>query len=120
LEAGVKELSYLGDAVFELLVREKLLKDGVPFKDMFKRAKGLVSARAQAEMYHRIFSALSETEQAMLKRGRNLHTVSRAKSADVTEYRHATGLETLFGFLHHSGETDRLHEIFQMCLSEHS
>ncbi|MCL2224362.1 MAG: Mini-ribonuclease 3 [Defluviitaleaceae bacterium] len=109
-------LAYLGDAVFELLVRDMLVRENVPFKDIFRRAKGFVSAKAQSEMYHRIFPQLSPEEQAILKRGRNLHNLSRAKSANVTEYRHATGLETLFGHLHKNGEFSRLNEIFLMCV----
>ena len=112
------ELAYLGDAVFELLVREKLLREGVPFHGMFLRAKKFVSAKAQSEMYHKIFPLLSPEEQSVIKRGRNLHSVSRAKNADVSEYRHATGLETLFGHLHQHGEIERLNEIFLMCVTE--
>jgi ribonuclease-3 family protein len=110
------ELAYLGDAVFELLVREKLLHEGVPFRAINRRAKAYVSAMAQSEMYHRIFDALSPEEQATLKRGRNLHTCSRAKNAGVSQYRHATGLETLFGQLHLAGDTIRIQQIFDMCV----
>ncbi|MCL1787804.1 MAG: ribonuclease III [Defluviitaleaceae bacterium] len=113
---GIAELAYLGDAVFELLVRDMLLNEGVPFRDMSRRAKDYVSAVAQSAMYHHIFDALSEVEQAMMKRGRNLHGASRAKSANVSEYRHATGLEVLFGYLHHQGELARLQEIFTLCI----
>jgi len=111
------DLSFLGDAVFELLVRDNLLRSGTPSRELFNRAKGFVSAKAQADMYHKIFPHLSQEEQAIMKRGRNLHTVSRSKSANVTAYRHATGLETLFGFLHLHGETNRVTEIFAMCIS---
>jgi ribonuclease-3 family protein len=110
------ELAYLGDAVFELLVRDMLMREGVPFRDMFRRAKGYVSAKAQAEMYHRIFPELPPEEQAILKRGRNLHANSRAKSANVSEYRHSTGLETLFGHLHQNGDFARIAEIFALCV----
>ena len=113
---GAAELAYLGDAVFELLVRDMLLQQGVPFRDMSRRAKDYVSAVAQGAMYHRIFDALTEDEQAIMKRGRNLHSVSRAKSARVSEYRHATGLEMLFGYLHHQGDFARLNEIFALCV----
>lgn len=123
MEAGVAhhtaaELAYLGDAVFELLVREKLLREGVPFREINRRAKSYVSAKAQAEMYHRIFPALSEEEQYIAKRGRNLHTLSRAKNAGVSEYRHATGLEALFGWLHQKGDTTRVTEIFLLCTGD--
>ena len=115
---GMAELAFLGDAVFELMVRDMLLKNGVPFRDMSRRAKDYVSAVAQGAMYHKIFDSLTEDEQGLLKRGRNLHSVSRAKSARMSEYRHATGLEVLFGYLHHAGEIERMNEIFQMCIGE--
>ena len=115
VDLSAAELAYLGDAVFELLVREMLLREGVPFRQINRRAKDFVSAHAQSQMYHRIFPALSEQEQHVMKRGRNLHTLSRAKNAGVSEYRHATGLETLFGYLHHNGDTARVNEIFVLC-----
>ena len=118
MSIGMAELAFLGDAVFELLVRDKLLQDGVPFRDMSRLAKNYVSAVAQSVMYHKIFSNLSEEEQAICKRGRNLHSASRAKSARVAEYRHATGLEVLFGYLHHEEKFERMHEIFELCVKE--
>ncbi|MCL1842518.1 MAG: ribonuclease III [Defluviitaleaceae bacterium] len=114
-QSTAAELAYLGDAVFELLVREKLLCEGMPFREINRKAKDYVSAKAQSEMYHRIFPTLAPEEQAAMKRGRNLHSLSRAKNAAVTEYRHATGLETLFGYLHQKGETERVNEIFLQC-----
>jgi len=114
---GIAELAYLGDAVFELMVRDMLVKRGVPFKDLAKGAKEYVTAVAQSAMYHRIFEQLPEEEQTLLKRGRNLHSASRAKSANVAEYRHATGLEVLYGYLHTAGEFERLREIFSLCTS---
>jgi len=116
--AGVAELAYLGDAVFELKVRDMLMKEGVPFRDMSRRAKDYVSAVAQGAMYHRIFDLLTEEEQAIMKRGRNLHSVSRAKSARVSEYRHATGLEVLFGWLHICGDASRLKAVFLLCVGD--
>jgi len=112
------ELAYLGDGVFELLVRDMLLKESTPFRDMSRRAKDYVSAVAQGAMYHKIFDALTEEEQAIMKRGRNLHSVSRSKAARVSEYRHATGLEVLFGHLHHQEAFARMNEIFEMCVSK--
>jgi 23S rRNA maturation mini-RNase III len=114
------ELAYLGDAVFELLVREKLLREGIPFRSINRRAKSYVSAQAQSEMYHKIFPALSPNEQAVAKRGRNLHNCSRSKNAGVAEYRHATGLEALFGHLHQNGEIARIHELFELCTGDMS
>ena len=112
------ELAYLGDAVFELWVRKMLIKKGVPFRDLNSNARGYVCAVAQAKMYHRLYPLLLEKEQAIIKRGRNLHNTSRAKGAQVAEYRHATGLETLFGYLYNMGDIQRIDEIFALCVSE--
>lgn len=115
---GAAELAYLGDGVFELLVRDMLVKSGAPFNALSRKAKDYVSAVAQSAMYHKIFDSLTPEEQSVIKRGRNLHSASRAKSARVSEYRHATGLEALFGFLHITGQTPRMIEIFEICIGD--
>ena len=109
-------LAYLGDAVFELKVREMLLSEGLPAHKAHNQAKKIVSATAQAETYHRIYNALTEDEQSTMRRGRNLHPMNRAKNAETTDYRHATGLEALFGDLYHNGEMARLDAIFALCV----
>ena len=115
-DIGTRELAYLGDAVFELMVREKLIAEGIPFRLLGILSDKYVCAKSQSEMYHRIFTKLTHIEQSIIKRGRNLHGATRSKSACVSEYRHATGLEVLFGYLHANGETDRLAEVFEMCV----
>ena len=115
---GTRELAYLGDAVFELMVREKLIAEQIPFSSLNQIADKYVNAKAQAEMYHRIFTKLSGIEQSIIKRGRNLHTATRSKTACVSEYRHATGLEVLFGYLYANGEMARLREVFEMCSTQ--
>ena len=112
---GTRELAYLGDAVFELMIREKLITENIPFGSLNNIADKYVNAKSQAEMYHRIFTKLTNIEQSIIKRGRNLHTATRSKSACVSEYRHATGLEVLFGYLYAKGDIDRLREVFKMC-----
>jgi len=109
-------LAYMGDAVFELYVRKMLLDQGNrPVNTLNKQARQYVSAAAQAEMYHHIEPLLTPEEQAVMKRGRNLHSYSKAKNADTSEYRHATGLETLFGYLFMNVQHERLAEIFEYC-----
>jgi len=113
-------LAYLGDAVFELRVREMLLAKNETtnaMNNLNRQARKYVSATAQAAMYHAVFPHLTEEEQAVMKRGRNLHSVSRAKNADAVAYRHATGLETLFGYLHENKAHERLKELFMLCIS---
>ena len=111
-------LAYLGDAVFELWVREMLLGRGLPVHKAHSKAKGIVSAMAQAEMYHKIFPHLNEDEQTIMRRGRNLNPTTRAKNAELAAYRHATGLEALFGYLYNRREMTRLEEIFKLCLQQ--
>ena len=117
-DIGTRELAYLGDAVFELMVREMLIEKSIPFGSLNHIADKYVNAKAQAEMYHKIFTKLTNIEQSIIKRGRNLHTSSRTKSACMSEYRHATGLEVLFGYLYLNGETDRLKEVFEICTEQ--
>ena len=116
---SIASLAYLGDAVFELRVREMLVArnpNGISLRELNRQARQYVSAMAQAQMYHAIFDALTEDEQTVIKRGRNLHNTSRAKNADVAAYRHATGLEALFGWLHEKSEITRLDQLFALCV----
>ena len=113
-------LAYLGDAVFELWIREMLIAEGLPVSKANRRAKNFVSAPAQADIYHRIYPNLTDEEQTIMRRGRNLHPITRAKNSDTSSYRHATGLEALFGYLYHNREMVRLEEIFKLCTSEKS
>jgi len=109
-------LAYIGDAVFELHVRKMLLAGGSrPVNELNKQARCYVSAAAQAAMYHHIEILLTQEEQAVMRRGRNLHSYSKAKNAGTSEYRHATGLEALFGYLYVSEQHERLTEIFELC-----
>ena len=96
-------LAYMGDAVMSLLVREMLLAQGwQKSKILQKKSESWVSAKAQAyfliQLKERAF--FSEEEYAIVLRGRNTHSASKAKNADVTTYRMSTGLEALFGWLY--------------------
>jgi len=111
-------LAYLGDAVFELLVRVSLLQNGGGRTgDMTKQAGKIVRAASQSDMYHRLLPVLTEEEVAVLKRGRNASAKSRPKSASVSEYRHATGVEALFGYLYIMGRDERIQKLFDLCIS---
>lgn len=114
---GTKELAFLGDAVFELMLRERLVSENIPFAMLGKTAAEYANARAQANMYHRIYDKLTSLERSIIKRGRNLHGISRSKNACVSEYRHSTGLEVLFGYLYKEGNVERLREVFEMCMA---
>ena len=105
-------LSFVGDAVYGLLVREKLSAVNRPSGQLHTLSVKLVNAVSQARAYTIIEQDLTEEEIAIFKRGRNFHTGNTPKNATKGEYHTATGLETLFGFLHLSGEEKRITELF--------
>ncbi len=106
-------LAYLGDGVYELLVRETLvLRDNRPNGQLHREALHFVSATAQSNGLETVLPLLTETEEAIFKRGRNSDAVGH-RNSDVIQYKRATGLETLFGYLYLTGQTERLEELFQ-------
>ncbi len=109
-------LAYIGDSVYEVYVRERILSENpnLPAYKLHRMAIGYVKAAAQAESIHAIESELSERELSVYKRGRNAKSATVPKNADVSDYRCATGLEALIGYLHLNGETERLTELMAM------
>lgn len=105
-------LAYLGDAVFELIVRTVLVerKNTQPEK-LHKAATKIVKAETQAQMIELLKEDLTEEELAIYKRGRNAKAVTRAKNATMSEYRRATGFEALMGYLYLKGDTERMIEL---------
>lgn len=111
-------LAYLGDCVLELCVREYLVIQGYSSSAKLNRAAlDFVRATAQAEAVKRIIPLLSEGEAAVFRRGRNIGHSSTPKSATVSEYRMATGMEALFGWLHLCGQTERIDFLFSQAYS---
>ncbi len=108
-------LAYVGDAVYELLVREYLLESGLAVNGaMHKRAKDFVSAHAQSTILEAIADTLTDDEKAVVRRGRNAKSHSHPKNADLSEYHNATGFEALWGYLHLSGDCVRITELFDI------
>lgn len=106
-------LAYLGDAVLELMVRERVLQSG--YTDVGRLnalARAYVTAKRQSEALERILPLLNEEETAYYKRGRNANGVRAPKSATVGAYRRATGLEALFGYLYLAGRQERMRALF--------
>lgn len=114
-EISTLNLAFLGDAVYSLLVR-KSLTDQADYrvKTMAETASKLVSAHTQAALVREMNEQdiLTIEEADVLRRGRNAHPRTTAKHADIADYRQATGLETLFGWLYHRGQRDRLEQIW--------
>ena len=110
-------LSYVGDAVHTLYVREKLsLHSKERAHALHDRAVGLVNAEAQARAFERIEGLLTEEERGVFLRGRNCKNSSSSKNANILDYRKATGFEALVGFLYLSGRNARLEELLDASL----
>lgn len=106
-------LAYVGDAVFEILVRTRVISEGnAPVNKLHKKSKDYVNAKSQAEMIFRLEEFLTDEEKAVYKRGRNAKSFTSPKNGDIIDYRNATGLEALFGYLYLKGEMDRVVELF--------
>ena len=109
------QLSYLGDAVYEIYVRDYLIKSGVvKLKDLQKDSLDFVTAKSQCFFVKELSNGFfSDKELDIIRQGRNMKTISKPKSCDVITYRYATALEVLFGYLYVSGNVSRLDEIFE-------
>ena len=115
-EISTEALAYLGDCVIELKVREHLVESGISGSGNLNRASlSFVKASAQAQAMRRLIPILTEEEAAIFKRGRNMSGGNVPKSATMSEYRTATGMEVLFGYLHIEGKTDRIEELFTLA-----
>lgn len=111
-------LAYIGDAVYELYVRRRIIEDNnIQVDKLHKMAVSIVKSSAQANSFHKIESMLTEEEIAVFKRGRNAKS-SVPKNSDMSEYKIATGLEALIGYIYLLGDTNRLDEIMNLILSE--
>ncbi|MDR1805448.1 MAG: ribonuclease III [Clostridium sp.] len=107
-------LAFAGDAVYSLLVRERLCLGGkCRSKELHGLAAIQVCAAAQAKAYHALLPRLTEEEAAVLRRGKNSHCGEAPKNASRTEYQEATGLECLFGWLWLNGKEERARELFE-------
>ena len=109
-------LAYLGDSVLEVCVRTYLVTErGLSTSAHLNRASlDFVRASAQSEAFGRMEPYLTEEEAAVFRRGRNMGHGNVPKSASVAEYRRATGMEVLFGYLHLTGQTERLDHLFRL------
>lgn len=106
-------LAHVGDAVYELLVRQELCcAKAVPMRDLHRLTVARVTASAQAATMDRLLPLLTPEELTVYKRGRNAHSHPAPKSATPGQYARATGLETLFGWLWLTGQTDRIAVLF--------
>ncbi|MCM1528538.1 MAG: ribonuclease III [Alistipes sp.] len=110
-------LAFLGDSVYDTLVREMLLRTAnMPAAKLHSAKVRLVCAEFQSEAYGRLEESLTEKELAVMKRGRNATGNTAPKHADTGEYRRATAVECLFGYLYLLGQNQRIAEIFDIVM----
>lgn len=102
-------LAYIGDAVYELIIRTKVINHGsMQVNKMHKKSASLVKAETQARLIKALEEQLTEEEHTIYKRGRNAKSVSSAKNATMIDYRMATGFEALAGYLYLTDRHTRL------------
>ena len=112
-------LAFIGDGVFELLVRERLVCEGNrPAGALHKRSVAMVRAEAQAAAVEKLLPCLTEAECAVYRRGRNAHVHAIPKNASRGQYTRATGLEALFGWLYLQGQLERINQLFGIIMEE--
>lgn len=118
-EINILSLAYLGDAVYELKIREYLLSTGNFKVNKFQTmAMNYVTAKSQCKFINYMIdnNILTEEELDYVKRGRNANTYSHPKNTDIVTYKWATGFECLFGYLYLEKKEDRIQELINIIL----
>ena len=116
-ELSPAALAFIGDGVFGLMVKERLILGGtLPARKLHKLAMERVNATAQAGAFFAIEEALTEEERGIFIRGRNANGRVAPKSCSMVDYRKATAIEALFGYLYLKKDTQRLGELFDVFL----
>ena len=112
-------LAYIGDAVYELLIRTKVINHGsMQVNKMHKKSASLVKAETQANIIKAIQDDLTEEELAVFRRGRNAQVHSIPSHASRAQYSTATALEALFGWLYLGGQRQRASDLFDVMMEE--
>lgn len=111
---GGLTLAFFGDSVYEVYVREQIVRLGtMPVDKLHKKAVQYVNAGFQSYAYDIIAEQLTEEETEIFKRGRNATGNNVPRSSNPKDYRSATGMEALFGYLYLTGQNDRIKELFE-------
>ena len=112
-------LAFVGDGVYSLYIRQKIvLEDNLQGKDLHLQVINYVKASGQSNFIEKLLPMFTDTEMSVFKRARNHKTLSQSKNSNIIDYRRATGLEALLGYLYLIGEEKRLNEILAMSIGE--
>lgn len=105
-------LAFVGDAVYSLFVREKLvLSTDFSTGTLQKLTSSEVSAHGQSELLNKILPSFTEEESDIFRRGRNAKKPTKSKNASVAEYNRSTGFEAVLGYLYLTGQYDRINAL---------
>lgn len=111
-------LAFIGDGVYDLLVREYLVThSSAHVGELNRRKVELVNCKSQAAFMKQITEQLSEEELEVYKRGRNAKVNSASKHSTLSDYHAATGMEALFGWLYLKGRQERINELFTLIIN---
>ena len=116
---NVLVLAYLGDSVYETIIRDYLVKSGIAnINDLHAAALKFSPAKKQSIYVHDMLerNLLTDLEVSIVMRGRNHKSSHPAKTSTASEYKYATGLEALLGYLYLNGNNDRINEIMKYVL----
>ncbi len=116
---NVITLAYLGDAVYEVYVREHLIKNGIAkVEELQKEAVKYVSAKSQSRILSYLIDnkILTDIELDIVRRGRNYKRTSHPKNTDIITYKMSSGFEAMIGYLYLNNDKDRLDEIMNYIL----
>ncbi len=118
-EISTLGLAFVGDGVYDLIVREELVcHANRPVKELNLKKVEVVRCEAQARLVKRIEPYLTEEEANIIRRGRNAHTGHAPKNASMADYHMATALEALIGYLYLSDNIDRIRELIALGREE--
>ena len=112
-------LAYLGDSVYELLIRNYFIEKGInKVNNLQNTAVKYVSAKGQAYIIKYLIdnNILKKDEIEVIKRGRNAKVISHPKNTDILTYKWATSLECLFGYLYIKKDNIRINELFDIIM----
>jgi len=108
-------LAFIGDGVYEMYIREKLVSKGnAPMSKINPEKQRLASAKFQSSLIEKLLPSLTEQEISVFKRGRNAKVSNIPKNGDHESYHNATGFEALIGYLYLSDEHERMLELLKI------
>lgn len=115
---GGLSLAFIGDSVYDLMIRSYVLSKGdAKAEQLHRAAVKYANAEFQARAAEKLLPMLNEEEEAVYRRGRNAHSAHTPKNKSEADYHKATGFEALMGYLYLCGNTARLNELFDNILT---